>query len=84
MRVISSQEFNTNPEVYFDMAMDEELCIKRDNYMYRLMYSPLEMQSPKQAILEPDDDFRRAITMDEFIERAVVRLDKIDKVYAKK
>ena len=32
----------------------------------------------------PDDDFRRAITMDEFIERALVRLEKIDKMYAKK
>jgi len=32
----------------------------------------------------PDDDFRRAISMDEFIERALVRLEKIDKMYAKK
>ena len=38
----------------------------------------------EQQILEPDDDFRRAITMDEFIERAMERLDKIDKIYVKK
>jgi hypothetical protein len=38
----------------------------------------------KQQILEPDDDFHRAITIDEFIERAMERLDKIDKIYATK
>jgi len=38
----------------------------------------------EQKILEPDDDFRRAITIDEFIERAMVRLDKIDQMYAAK
>ena len=38
----------------------------------------------EQQILEPDDDFRRAITIDEFIEKAMERLDKIDKIYAAK
>jgi len=38
----------------------------------------------EQQILEPDDDFHRAITIDEFIERAMERLDKIDKTYAMK
>jgi len=37
-----------------------------------------------QQILEPDEDFQRAITIDEFIERAMERLDKIDKMYAAK
>ena len=38
----------------------------------------------EQPILEPDDDLRRAITIDEFIERAMERLDRIDKIYAAK
>jgi len=38
----------------------------------------------EQQILEPDDDLHRAITIDEFIERAMERLDKIDKIYATK
>ena len=38
----------------------------------------------EQKILEPDDDFRRAITIDEFIEKAIERLDKIDKIYTAK
>jgi len=33
---------------------------------------------------EPDDDFYRAITMDEFIEKALVMVDKVDRMYAKK
>ena len=35
-------------------------------------------------VLAPDDDFRRAITMDEFIDRALVMVEKVDKMYTKK
>ena len=35
-----------------------------------------------EEILEPDDDFNRAIPMDEFIEKALVMVEKIDKMYA--
>ena len=33
---------------------------------------------------EPDEDFYRAITMDAFIEKALIMVDKVDKMYAKK
>ena len=35
-------------------------------------------------VLEPDDDFRRAISMDEFIDRALVMVEKVHKKYTKK
>jgi len=35
-------------------------------------------------VLEPDEDFYSAISMDEFIEKALVMVEKVDKMYAKK
>ena len=37
----------------------------------------------EKKYLEPDNDFRRAITADEFLERALVMVDKLDKIYLK-
>jgi len=82
MTVVSTKEFNTNQDKYFDMAVNEEVCIKRNNSMYHLMYQPLELQYPEQPILEPDDDFHRAISADEFRKRLIPVLDRIDKKYA--
>jgi hypothetical protein len=69
MTVVNSKEFNSNQEKYFEMAINEEVCIKKDNSIYHLMYRPLEMQYPEQVILEPDDDLRKAITADELLKR---------------
>ena len=77
MRVISSKEFNTNQKNYAKMAVNEEVC----DTMYSPMHRPLEMQYPEQEILEPDEDFYRAITMEEVREK-LHRL--IDKLYANK
>ena len=84
MTVVSTKEFNTNQKRYFELAENEEVCIKRGNSMYRLMYRPLEIQYPEQPILEPDDDFYRAISADEFRKRLIVVLDRVDKKYANK
>ena len=69
MTVISTREFNSNQEKYFELAVNEEVCIERDNKMYFLMYRPIEMQYNEQAVLEPDDNLRRAITAEELLER---------------
>ena len=67
MTVVSTKQFNTNQKRYFELAENEEVCIKRGNSMYHLMYRPLEKQYPEQPILAPDDDLRSAITIDEFL-----------------
>ena len=46
-----------------------------------MTYTPVEMQYPEQKILEPDDDLRRAITMDELRERTY---EVIEKFFANK
>jgi hypothetical protein len=69
MTVVSSKEFVSNNDKYFDMALDEDVCIQRGNSIFQLIYRPVEMQHPEQSILEPDDNLRRAITAEELIKR---------------
>jgi len=68
MTTVTTKEFNTNQKKYFDMAVNEDVCIKRGNSIFYLMYSPIEVQYPEQVILEPDDNLRRAITAEELLE----------------
>jgi Ca2+-binding EF-hand superfamily protein len=67
MTLVSTKEFNTHQEKYFDMAVNGNVCIQRGENMFYLSYAPFESPNPEQPILEPDDDLRRAITMDEFL-----------------
>ena len=69
MTVVSTKEFNTNQERYFDMAKNEQIVIRRGKNMFHLSYAPVEIPYPEQEILEPDDDLRRAITAEELIKR---------------
>ena len=70
MTVVSTKEFNTNQMRYFELAENEEVCIKQGSRMFHLMYRPHEIQYPEQPILEPDDDLRSGITKEEFKIRA--------------
>jgi hypothetical protein len=67
MTVVSTKEFNTDQEKYFDMAVNGNVCIQRGENMFYLSFAPVKEQYSEQIILEPDDDLRRAITMDEFL-----------------
>jgi len=78
MTTISSKEFVTHQDKYFNMAIGNDVRIKRRRNMFRLVYEPLVEE---QVILQPDDDLRRAITMDELRDSA---LEFIDKLYAGK
>jgi len=66
MTIVSTKEFNTNQEKYFDMAVNEDVCIKSDQYLFHLICKPVDTID-KQVTLQPDDDFRRAITKDELL-----------------
>ena len=78
MTVVSTKEFNTNQEKYFDMAVNGNVCIKRGKMLFYLSYAPIKIQYPEQPILEPDDIFRKAISMGEFRKLAA---DKVRKVH---
>ena len=78
MTLISSKEFATCQDKYFDMALDEEVYIERGGNVFYLSYKTI---SKEQEYLEPDDDLRNAITMDELLEKVK---EHIHQLYAKK
>ena len=77
MTVVSSTDFAVNQKKYLEMAVNSEICIKDDKYLYRLTANPIE----PDIILQPDDDFRRAITMDEAIIRVEAGMREIIEKY---
>ena len=56
MTIVSSKEFVSNEDKYFDLAVNGNVCIKRGENMFYLSYAPVEAQYPEQEILAPDDD----------------------------
>ena len=87
MTVVSSKEFVTNQEKYFDMALNEQVYIQKGNKMFLLTYKNIDDMNiyheagVYEEILEPDDDFRRAISMDEFRKRAQVMVENVHNRY---
>ena len=71
MTVVSSKEFVKNEDKYLDMAVNVNVCIKRGDNMFYLMYRPLDVQYPEQVIKAPDDDLRNAIPMTEVRDRVI-------------
>lgn len=66
MTVVSSTDFAIEQQKYFDMAVDSDVCIKSDKYMFHLICHPIDMID-EQPVLQPDDDLRRAITAEELL-----------------
>ena len=81
MALVSSNEFAVNQQRYLNLARNGDVCIQNGEEMYHLLYNPAEKQYPPQPILEPDEDFYRAITMDELLDSTI---EFIHKLYAKK
>ena len=73
MTVVTTKEFNANQEKYFDLALNEEIFVKRDN----IMFIVTRASDKKKKYLKPDDDFRRAISMDELRASAHEHIHKL-------
>jgi len=82
MTVISSQEFAANQQKYFDMARERKEVHLRVRNGENMFSVGIENDSGRKY-LEPDDDFRRAISAEEFRERLVEMVKELDKKYAK-
>jgi len=65
MTVVSSKEFATNEEKYFDLAMNEKLFVQRDNIFF--MVKNME----PDHIFEPDEDFYRSIPIEDVRDKIV-------------
>ncbi len=73
MRTISNREFVANPEMYLGMATRQEVRVRKGQRVIRLTCEP---PATRQPVLEPDDDYRSAITVDELKERMSVSIHK--------
>ena len=73
MTVVSSKEFAINEDKYFDLAMNEQVFVQRNNIMFMVTRAN---ENKKRNRLKPDEELRRAITGDELLERVYVSLDK--------
>jgi len=67
MTVVSSTEFATNQSKYFDMAMREQVFVKKDDNMF--LFTRTNEHEEPDMIFEPDEDFYRSISMDELRDR---------------
>ena len=71
MIAVSSKKFISNKEEYLDVAENEEVLTIDGKNMFHLIHNPIE-ETKERVYYEPDEDFYRSITMDEFIESALV------------
>ena len=66
MTVVSSKDFITNEEKYFDMALYEDVCIKKGVNIFHLVNGkPFE----DDVIFEPNEEFYGCISATEFRKR---------------
>lgn len=78
MQTISSAEFAAHQDKYFDLALNDDICIQKGQKRFLLTYEPIVAEQP---ILAPDDNLHRAITIDELRESVH---EHIHNLYAKK
>jgi len=70
------------------MALNEQVYIQKGDNMFLFFYKNTDDMniyheaSVYEEVLEPDDDFQRAISAENFREKLIVVLDKVDKKYA--
>ena len=62
MVLVNSAEFATHQEKYFNLARSSEVCVQQGQDLFQITYKPAV---PEQPILEPDEVFYRAISMEE-------------------
>jgi hypothetical protein len=64
MQVVTSTDFATHQDKYFDMAIDRDICVKRGQNLFQIVYQPV-VEEP--IIFEPDEDFYRSITAEQLL-----------------
>jgi len=76
--VVSSKEFATHQKKYYDLAVNEQVVIRRGKNMFHLTCSNIDNATVRERVYyEPDEDFYRSVSADEFKEGALKIIDKI-------
>ena len=73
MTIVSSKDFVTNHDRYFDLAIDEDVAVKRGDYTFSIVCNFAKAQK-EQKILKPDDKLRNAISAEELKKRMHVSI----------
>jgi hypothetical protein len=73
MTVVSSEEFITDEDKYFDLALEEEVIVKKGDNMFVVQNYNITNDEP-DVVFEPDDDFYRSITGEELKKRMRVSI----------
>jgi len=84
MTIVSSKEFATRPAKYYNLAQNEKVAIRRGRNMFHLICTNGHHTNECEQIFQPDDDFYRSISVDEFRKRLIAMLEKVDKKYHNK
>lgn len=61
MTIVSTKEFNSNQEKYFDMAINEQVFVQRGDYTFIVS----RVNEPNRKHKKPDEKLRSAISIDE-------------------
>ena len=70
MTVINSKEFAMDQNKYLNLAVNDDVFIKRGENTFRLTCTNGGSTTAKERVYyEPDEDFYRSITMDELREK---------------
>lgn len=80
MIIISSREFRENQKSYLDQidAGAEVLLQRGKNKTYRIVpVTENDTVVKKEDILAPDEDFKKAITAEELLNRLIPRIEKL-------
>ena len=67
MTVVSSKEFATKTTKYYNLAVNEDVVIKRGKNTFHLICTNVHNTNEYDEVLEPDEDFHSAITKDELL-----------------
>ena len=77
MTVVSSKEFISNQKRYFDLAINEDIVIKKGRNRFQLMFVPAEKQYAQQSFLEKKCQDWYGITDDEDNEEGIYSGDEL-------
>ena len=70
MVLVNSAEFATHQDKYFNLALNEQVFVKKGENTF------IVTKVPEKKLLKPDADFHRAISMEEFQRRMHVSIRK--------
>ena len=75
MTVVSSKEFAINQKKYFELALNENVFVQKDEDLF--VFTRTNEHKEPDMIFEPDEDFYRSISMEEVREKLHKVIDKL-------